>query len=256
MCLLFISWRVNPRYPFVIAGNRDEFWKRKTEPLQLRQKGRLLCGRDMEAGGTWLGVNVSGRFAGLTNIRLPGGRKAKMLSRGELVLDCLTTQGSIKELLTEMCEKSDRYNPFNLFAGDRENLFFLSSRNQDVISLKPGFYGLSNGDLDEPWPKLTRGKKLLRALMCDSAEFDPSDIFSRLADCKTFEDAELPSTGVGLQWERLLSTLFISGSEYGTRSSALIFSDTRGNIDFYEKSHVPSHHKNSDSSLVHFRFHA
>ena len=256
MCLLFIGWKVNPSYPLVIAGNRDEFWKRKTEPLQLSQQGRLLCGSDMEAGGTWLGIVASGRFAGLTNIRLPGGRKAERLSRGGLVLDCLTTEGSMKEQLTEICRMSNRYNPFNLFAGDRENLFFLSSRAQKVMTLKPGFYGLSNGNLDEPWPKLTRGKKLLKDLMSDSAEFDPSAIFSRLADCKKFEDAELPSTGVGLQWERLLSTLFISGSVYGTRSSALVFSDTKGNIDFYEKSYVPPHHKNNDSSLVHFQFHA
>lgn len=250
MCLLFLSLGITPGYRLVLAANRDEFYARPTTPLaMLDTKHQILGGRDLQGGGTWLGVSASGRLAALTNYRDPAAQRSGAPSRGSIVLDFLSGTMSGDAYLQELESGAKLYNGFNLIAGDEQGLYYFCSRVLGYRRLTPGFYGLSNHLLDTPWPKVRRGKELLRPHLVE--RFDVAGVFAALGDCLPAPDRELPETGVGLEWERLLSPIFISGKTYGTRSSAVLSIDDYGIIDFWEKTHavVPGH----SSSSVHLR---
>ena len=251
MCLLFVGWHVNPKYPLLVAGNRDEFRRRKTAPLAVRENGSMLCGLDEEGGGTWLGISADQRFCGLTNFRQGIKRQPHALSRGNLVMDFLREKESGKTFLLKLSENVDEYRPFNILAGDRQRLFFFSSVERKIRLLEPGFYGLSNGMLDEPWPKLIRGKMLLRKPLLESEEIRPEIVFQCLQDNFQPSDDTLPATGVSLEWERFLASVFIDGGAYGTRSSALIKVNLTGRIDFFEKSYAHENGQTYRDGLVH-----
>ena len=236
MCLLFVSYRLTPGYPLALAANRDEFYRRPTAPLGfLDEGGSILGGRDLQGGGTWLGIGPGLRFAALTNYRDPASNRADAPSRGAIVLDYLLGSASAEDYLRHLSPRAGAYNGFNLVAGDGQGLFSLSSRQPGYCRLEPGFYGLSNHLLDSPWPKVIRGKELLRPHLVDRPNVE--GVFAALGDRFQPEASLLPDTGVGPDWERLLSSIFIGGETYGTRSSALILVDHLGGIDFYEKTH-------------------
>ncbi|HSL40879.1 MAG TPA: NRDE family protein [Desulforhopalus sp.] len=238
MCLLFFSYQVKPGYPLVVAANRDEFLVRPTAPLgYLDRKKSLLGGRDLRAGGTWLGLTSGYRFAALTNYREEGSRRAGSRSRGEIVIGFLSGKSSPETFVRELAGKADQYNGFNLIAGDPGSLYYYSNRGGGPQRLSPGLYGLSNHLLDTPWPKLLRGKALLGDLLLLPGSIIPARLFALLADRWQPPDRELPESGVSLDWERLLGPIFIDAAEYGTRSSALITLDSAGEAVFYEKTY-------------------
>lgn len=217
MCLILLSWRTHPRYPLIVAANRDEFHERPTAPAALQPEG-WLGGRDLRAGGTWLGITPSGRFAAITNYREPNTPPpADALSRGHLVRSFLEGDEPPRTFL----ERIDpaRYAGFNLLVGDGEELRWLSNRSQGPQPLGPGVHGLSNHLLDSPWPKVERGKTLLAGL---PERLGPDDLLNVLADRTTAPDEALPDTGVGLELERLLSPMFLVTPLYGTRSSTAL----------------------------------
>jgi len=223
MCLLFFSYKTTPGYKLVIAANRDEFLQRPTASLNFidRQK-QVLAGLDLQGGGTWLGITRSGKIAALTNYRGGGRQGENTPSRGDIVSSYLHSKVAAIDFLEELQKKSSQYNGFNLLLGDGENLYYYTSQREKFIRLEPGFYGLSNHFIDTPWPKLIRGKELLRPVMVETERVDCEKIFSLLRDDRNPQDRLLPDTGVGLEWERLLGTIFIDSPEYGTRSSAVI----------------------------------
>ncbi len=236
MCLLFFSYHTTPGYQLVVAANRDEFLSRPTAPLAFLDKERtLLAGLDLQGGGTWLGITAQRKFAAITNFREPAENRENVPSRGEILMNYLTGTVTAEQYIYQLAERGGQYNGFNLILGDSKELYYYSNRSAGPQLLSPGFYGLSNQLLDVPWPKVVRGKELLRPFMVETDQIDPLQLLSILDDRRQPADDLLPDTGIGLEWERLLSTIFIDGAAYGTRSSAVITVAGNGNIEFVEK---------------------
>ncbi len=253
MCLLFFSYRNTPGYRLVLAANRDEFLKRPTAPLDfIDQEKQILAGMDLLGGGTWLGVNREGKIAALTNYRKKEKITGYAPSRGNILTSYLSSNSGGGEFLKKMSEKASQFNGFSLILGDGDDLFYFNNQQNLFTLLPPGFYGLSNHFLNTPWPKLNRGKELLKPVMVDTGHVDPEKIFALLKDDQRPPDALLPDTGVGLEWERLLGSIFIDSPEYGTRSSAVITIGYGGETTFTEKTYDGS--KKEQSKAVHFSF--
>lgn len=237
MCLIAFAWQVSGQ-PLLLLGNRDEFHPRPTRAATFwGEEGfpQVLAGKDLEAGGTWLGVTRSGRFAALTNIRSPGARPGPR-SRGKLVLDYLTGDLTPAQYMASLTGELEGYAGFNLLVGTPDQLLHLNSENGPAQELQPGIYGLSNASLNSPWPKLTA---LCRGLE-DNLQADHATLLNLLMDSREYPDDQLPDSGVGLEWERLLSATFILGEEYGTRASTLLAIDKDGSITFQERSFGPA----------------
>ncbi|MCR4441730.1 MAG: NRDE family protein [Peptococcaceae bacterium] len=237
MCLLLIAYQHHPAYSLVIAANRDEFYERPTAAARFWEDCPwILAGRDLEQMGTWLGITRNGRFAAVTNFRNPALNMEGAKSRGELVSRFLRENQQPRKYLETVRDERGLYNAFNLLVGDRNSLFYYGKTENRIRKLSPGVYGLSNSLLDTPWPKVVKGKNALEKYLQLSGSIDPEPLFSILADGKPAPDEELPSTGVDLEWERLLSSIFIAGKNYGTRSSSIITMDRKGHVVFLERS--------------------
>lgn len=225
MCLIVFAWQVIPGTPLIAAGNRDEFYERPAAPATWwEDHPHVYAGRDLQGGGTWIGVTREGRFAAITNIRAPSERRDDAPSRGNLVADYLIGQASAQEYLAGIAATADSYNGFNLLVGDGEQLIWYSNRNQEDPRngkpLAPGIYGLSNSSLDTPWPKVVRTKAEFASLLCQSAPEDA--YFEMLSDTRRASDCRLPNTGVGVELERVLSAVCIESPTYGTRVSTMV----------------------------------
>ncbi len=236
MCLIVFAWRPAHPQPLILAANRDEFYARPTSPLaQWEDAPHIYAGRDLEAGGTWLGITADGRFAALTNIRDPG-RSLGLRSRGELVAGFLSGSLSIDDYLREVAGRSAEYGGFNLLVGNREELHFLNAANPVSQRLEAGIYGVSNAGLDTPWPKLLKARAALTERL---HEPEPEALLGFLADPEAAADAELPNTGVGLATEKLLSSVFIASPNYGTRASTVLIVNADGSRRLVERSFGP-----------------
>ena len=233
MCLILVVWRAHPGFPLVLAANRDEFHSRATAPAAWWiGEPAILAGRDLEAGGTWLGITRDGRFAALTNYRDPRLIRTGVPSRGELVTALLRSRASVAESLAWLHAEGPRYNPFNLVFSDGERLGIYESVRDHGAELGPGLYGLSNHLLDTPWPKVRLAKSRLAAALDDPE--DESAILRLLRDDEPAPDAELPQTGITLEWERMVSSAFIRARDYGTRCSTLVRLAADGAVRFDE----------------------
>jgi uncharacterized protein with NRDE domain len=233
MCLILLAWKAHPEFPLVVAANRDEFFARPTAPADFwPDVPNILAGRDLQGGGTWLGVTRDGRFAALTNFRDPGQVRAAAPSRGELVARFLRGEDSSTQYTAWLSAVAGGYNGFNLVYGDLAELHYFSNCGDRPHRLAPGIYGLSNHLLDTPWPKVERGKSALSAAL--HALPDEGPLLALLRDDAVARDEDLPRTGVSLAWERLLSAAFVRSADYGTRSSTLLRGDADGTLDFTE----------------------
>ena len=219
MCLLVFSWRPQAADRLVLAGNRDEFHDRPAAPAGWWEHG-MLGGRDLRAGGTWLAAHRNGRFAVVTNYREPIEEGRGPRSRGELVHDFLATTRGPQEFARQVAARGHHYAGFNLLLGDPGALVYLSNRGRGPELLAPGVYGLSNHLLDTPWPKLERTTARFHALLEQGA--DTAALLDMLADRTPASDDQLPDTGIGPEWERLLSAPFIISPRYGTRCSTVV----------------------------------
>ncbi len=222
MCLILFAHQLRPELPLVLLANRDEFLARPTAPLApWDEVPGLLAGRDLVAGGTWFGLGRQGRWAAVTNIREgertpPGG-----ISRGWLVRDYLCGTEAPREYARKLASQARPGAGYNLLLGTVGELWYYSNRDRAPLALPPGLYGLSNGRLDTPWPKVVHGKAALATLLAKGPPA-PEQGFRLLADRTTYPDHELPVTGVPLVWERTLSATFIVAPAYGTRSSTVL----------------------------------
>ena len=236
MCLILVAVDAHPNYRIAIAANRDEFYDRPAAPASFWPEApHLLAGRDMQAGGTWLGVTKTGRMAAVTNYRDPKSNRAGAPSRGALVSGFLLGQKNPVAYLEQISADASRYNDFNLLVGQGADFYYYSNRARGIRALGPGIHGLSNHLLDTSWPKVEKGKQALRALLTRE-KINPEDLFRFLLDRTAAPDELLPDTGVGLEKERMLSPVFICSPGYGTRSSTVILLDRHGRIEFVEKS--------------------
>ncbi len=225
MCVIFFSYNQHRDLPLILAANRDEYYQRPTEAAKNWDDfPSIYAGRDLVSKGTWLGITDTGRFAAVTNYRDPNQAKG-VRSRGDLVADFLKLDVPTGEYLNEVAERKTEYTGFSLLAGQinagSNELYYYSNRGEGPKELAPGLYGLSNGLLDVPWPKVARGKAAFEKII-SQGNFDKEEIFKLLSDRSSAEDAELPDTGVGIEIERYLSPIFIETPIYGTRCSTVV----------------------------------
>jgi len=238
MCILFIAIEQHPDYPLIICANRDEFYARPTEPVHFWPTlPSLLAGKDRQAGGTWLGVDASGSFAAVTNLRTGQSTDLNAKSRGQLILDALKPNSQINE--TWLKTNGYRYNPFNLVYGDVEQLYCYNSALKQQMPLTRGFHAVSNGAMDDIWPKMARGKCQLEKLIANGDAIDAEQLFAILQDQTQAKEHLLPQTGISPQWEKLLSSIFIQSESYGTRSSTIVLLNGDGQLSFYERQFGP-----------------
>ena len=238
MCLVVWAWQVSAATPLVLVGHRDEFHARATAPMAWWRAPRLLGGRDLEAGGTWLGVDDRGRYGIITNLRgaaVPAGAP----SRGTLIPRFLGGDAAPGAFAAAVAAEAERYAGFSLLLGDRRELWYVSNGDAALArQLPPGLYGLSNAPLGVDWPKVRQARQRLAARLAAPVE-DPEALLALLDDRAPAVDAELPDTGIDLDTERRLSASFIVDPRYGTRAATALVLDAGGGGQVVERSHGP-----------------
>jgi uncharacterized protein with NRDE domain len=235
MCLILFAWRMHEKFPLILGANRDEFYERPSASAAFWDDAPdILAGRDLKRGGTWLGISRRGRLAAVTNYRDPASLKQDAPSRGELAIDYLCRRESPKVYLKRLDPCAGRYNGFSLLMGDRSELFYYSNRGE-ASRLEPGIHGMSNHLIDTPWPKVEQGKRALEELLQSKRDPSPEALLTLLASRSRPPDESLPETGVGLEWERVPSPLFIESPAYGTRCSTVLLIDREGMVTFVER---------------------
>ncbi|MFV0277468.1 MAG: NRDE family protein [Parahaliea sp.] len=243
MCLIIFAYRAHPGYHLLMASNRDEFHRRPTAPAAFwADRPGLLAGRDLEAGGTWMGITRGGRFAAITNYRDPSrAAVTARRSRGELTLNWLTSEQPAAQWLARQQVDESEYAGFNLLFGDRDGLWYWSNSNRErgdhggTRRLAPGLYGLSNASLDTPWPKVELGKAHLRTLL--DGEVDHTRLLAAVADRRLADESALHPLGLREVMDRQLSAQFIDAGPYGTRSSTTLLWGNDGSVRWRELSY-------------------
>jgi uncharacterized protein with NRDE domain len=257
VCLILLAWRVRSDYPLVLAANRDEFHQRPAAPAAWWSSPRMLAGRDLSAGGTWLAVTPDGRFAALTNYREATEKRADAPSRGTLVPRVLAQHSPAAQQLQQLQRIAGDYNGFNLLFSDGAQAAVFESVGGRGRLLEPGVYGLSNHLLDTPWPKVVTAKAALASALTQLPE--EQALLELLRDDRPADDPALPRTGLTLEWERLLSSAFVRTPTYGTRCSTILLVDGNGSARFTEwtwnadgtlSSQVNFHWSGSDARLA------
>ncbi|MBW8784721.1 MAG: NRDE family protein [Novosphingobium sp.] len=233
MCVAAIAWMAHPRWRLVAIGNRDEFHARPAAPVARWDDGSgIIAGRDLQSGGTWLGVSESGRFALVTNLRGYGAPDPARTSRGALVTDLLPGRGRYGDPATAALED---FNPFNLLLADGATAMFLTNRPEPLrIQLAHGIYGLSNGALDEPWHKTMALKEaLLDWLIAGTTDVDP--LFASLRSEKLPGVGVTPRAPSDVSFEPRDTPPFIHDPVYGTRCSTVVLIDDSGSGTIAER---------------------
>lgn len=245
MCTLLFALNAHPELRLVIAANRDERYSRPTAPAAFWPDAPdVLAGRDLEAGGTWLGITTTGRWAGVTNVRDPNANDRKPRSRGQLTSGFLAGNDSPRDYLETIARDAHLYGGFNLVVGDVEDVWYLSNGKGQgrVVPIEAGIHGVSNAFLDTPWPKVERGREMLSRTLAearDGSSLDHDALLNALGDDRRFPDELLPDTGVGLEAEQVLSSLFIETPLYGTCSSTVITVQHGGEVRLVERTTNP-----------------
>ncbi|HQU05936.1 MAG: hypothetical protein B7Z65_00305 [Ferrovum sp. 21-44-67] len=263
MCLILVAWQQHPYFPLIILSNRDEFYQRPSQiPRFWADYQSVYGGRDLQAEGTWLGVNRFKRLAAVTNYRDPSRLKTDVKSRGQLTANFLCHSQPINEYLTDLTHHLDRFNDFNLLLYDHQELTCFESKSKTIHSLDPGIYGLSNHFLDTPWPKVTVGKEQLSHTLKTWAKdirtledlHDDTQCLTVLSDILSndaiYADSSLPSTGLSLELERRLSAAFIKSDDYGTRASSIVIGNQDGDFLFFEKQYGMNGIFEGDTSAI------
>jgi uncharacterized protein with NRDE domain len=237
MCLIFLSIDNHPTYKLIVAANRDEFYGRKTAPANFWQDyPQILGGRDLEAHGTWMAMTTSGKISMVTNYRDPKNIDPKAPSRGQLVTDYLLNGMNPQNYLKDVAQVGERYNGFNLITGSASELYYYSNYKNGVEKIPSGIHGLSNSLLDTPWTKVKSGKEKFEALVRQPT-IEPGLLFGFLYNHQRAPDDQLPETGIGLERERALSSMFIKTTGYGTRCSTVILIDHHNQVQFVERAY-------------------
>lgn len=241
MCILFIAVQQHPQYPLIIAANRDEFYQRPTRSSDFwPEDNGVLAGKDLTAGGTWMGINKTGFLSALTNIRAPHLNQENAISRGALVLGYLQEQRLPKHCGPEgyvgyLHHSRAQFNGYNLLFGHWQDLAVYNNHEDSLQYLSPGFYGLSNANLNSPWPKINMGVQALKSFCSGQNKIDTEELFQLLRNEEKAADHLLPETGAPEHWEKQLSSIFINVPGYGTRSSTLLCIDAQEHVTWHER---------------------
>lgn len=238
MCLIVFAHQVHPEYPLIVVANRDENYQRPTQPADWWPfQPPLLAGKDLQAGGTWMGVSAEGRWSAVTNYR-EAVKDLAPRSRGTLTVDFLQDQNvTAPEYVKQVAGQGAEYGGFNLLAGDSEQLAYCSNRGGKPQLLASGVYTLSNHLLNTPWPKCEQARfKLEHQLRLEKLTVE--GLMEVLSDRTAYDDHHLPHTGVGIAMERLLSPPFIVSDSYGTRSTTVLLRSKHNEVVFAEQNYV------------------
>lgn len=240
MCLLVAAYDAHPDYHLVLVGHRDEFHARPAAALGWWPDAPdVLAGRDLAAGGTWLGTGRDGRVAVVTNYRASDALRPDGPSRGRLVPEFLDSRRSSEDFCHSLAGRAGGLSGFNLLTFDGDGLAYCANRPVATATrLGPGVYGLSNATLDTPWPKLLRARERVRSVLT-GRRFHSSALFAAVTDRRTAADADLPDTGLPLEWERRLSAPFIVSPDYGTRCTTVVLVGRDGRVQVEERRHGP-----------------
>lgn len=239
MCLIVFGYDVHPEYKLILAGNRDEFYQRPAVKAQFwDDKPGILGGRDSKAGGTWLGVNLSGHFAAITNYRDIPRHDPDAKSRGHIITKYLSGTMSPVDYLQYLDQKDEIYNGYNLIAGDMSGIGHYSNYENKVNVISPGIHGISNALLNTPWFKVEKAKNQFEELI-NSGSVDDESLFALLTDSELAVKSELPKTGLDPEMEQAVSSIFIKTPDYGSRCSTLLYLKRDGTIRFVERSYHP-----------------
>jgi len=240
VCLILFSLGHHPGYPLVIAANRDESYDRPAASIAFWEDApEIAAGRDLRAGGTWLGMTRRGRWAALTNFRRAKSWRDDAPSRGHLVSDFLQGAMSPRAYLESLLPTAQAFNGFNLLVGDPSGLWYFSNRDDAPKSVAPGIHGLSNHLLDTPWPKVIMGKQALQETPSQPVPAMTDALAAAMSVREVPPGSALPDTGIGLTEERLLSPPFIAAGHYGTRMTTVVLVDTRGRVSMEERTFGP-----------------
>lgn len=256
MCLILFAYQHHPRYPLILAANRDEFYDRPTRALGFwPDQPEIAAGRDLKRMGTWLGINRQGRLAAVTNYREGGVQRPEALSRGQLVTDFIAGRAAAPAYLQKLHANGHLYNGFNLIVGDARRLYYYSNRGASPSPVQPGIHGLSNHLLDTHWPKVRDGRSKMAAILAEgNTVIRRQRLLEALEDQSVAPDDQLPDTGVGPEWERMLAPIFITSPDYGTRCSSLLTIDREGEVDFTEITWHPAQAGPTLKSEKHIRY--
>ncbi|MCH7408754.1 NRDE family protein [Belliella sp. DSM 111904] len=234
MCLITFNWKNHPKYKLILVANRDEFFQRPSAPLHKWESG-FYAGKDLKAGGTWMGVHPNGRFAALTNYRDLKNLKKNPKTRGNLVKDFLEGGSSPFDFLKRVALEKDDYEGFNLLVGEGDSVFYFSNYKEGIEEIEPGTYGLSNALLDTPWTKLTLAKSKLRQSIANDM-LDPVQLMQVVHSKKMDPEELLPDTGATLYQEKHLSAQFIKIDDYyGTVNTTVLLWGNDGKIEVFER---------------------
>jgi uncharacterized protein with NRDE domain len=233
MCLIALRWDPEDPEPLRVVANRDEYYDRPAAALAWWEGDRILGGRDLRDGGTWMALDRRGRFAALTNLRDPGRMRGGTPSRGGLPVAFLAGSQSAPAFLATLQAQASAYNPFNLVLWDGQVLAGYEGATGSLLDLAPGLHLLSNGRFNEPWPKV----EALRSVLAGGFPGEEA-LLTLLADDRPFPEDRLPRTGVAPDLERALSPLFIRLPGYGTRASTLVRVG-RGRVWMLEQAYGP-----------------
>lgn len=241
MCLITFAYKAHPIYKLIVAANRDEFYIRPTRKAQFWRSEKypeMLAGKDLEAGGTWMGITKAGKWGALTNYRNPAWVKKDPPSRGELVLDFLKNEEYSRNQLMNTREYAKKYNGFNLLLGDNKGLFHYSNVTDSITEIEPGIHGVSNALLDTSWPKLDQAKADLNKVI-KHKDFETEQLFDLLKNEHKPPEESLPDTGIPKEWEKAVSSVFIKTDNYGTRCSTLLLINHNDEATFIERRYNP-----------------
>jgi uncharacterized protein with NRDE domain len=240
VCLILFAWQAHPRYPLVVAANRDEFHDRPTRPAGFWQDAPgVLAGRDLQAGGTWLGVSRGGRFAAVTNYREPLAPEIPLeRSRGHLVRDFLQDDTTPDRHAAVLANDGNAYRGFNLLIGTPASLWWYSNRASAPVEIRPGSHGLSNHLLDTDWPKVHSGRERLAQLL-DGETVETEALFALLSDPALTPGAFPTDIEASLAPKELMRHYFIISPVYGTRSSTVVLLDREGTVELAERQFDP-----------------
>lgn len=239
MCLIVFAYQQNPKYPLILLANRDEFYNRPTKSVHYwADAPDVYAGKDLVGGGTWLGITRAGRFAAVTNYREIGAQRGTF-SRGNLVSDFLKNSESVADYLESVKSDSTKFSGFNLFVGafseKTSELGYFSNRDREIKILDAGIYGLSNHLLDTPWQKVRKAKADFSEILSINQEIQTEQFFTLLQDKTPAPEQDLPDTGVGLEYEKILSPIFIETPVYGTRCSSVVLYDETAGLTLTER---------------------
>lgn len=251
MCLILFANNAHPNYKLIIAANRDEFYKRETESAKFWEENQnILAGRDLEGGGTWLGVTKTGKIAMLTNYRDIANIIQNAPTRGKLINDFLNEKVNSKTYLDQIENSDSEYNGFNLIVGDRDKLCYLSNYKKGINEISSGIHGLSNHLLDTPWFKVEKGKNIFSKYINSNREISPVKLFDILYNDEKARLNNLPKTGLPLDKERQISSMFIKSPDYGSRCSTVVLIDRYDNLTFVERTYNTTDYTFSDVSYT------